>query len=165
MYYMVSVRTDPEQTGHTGRCPCTKCVHDYRGYAEGVFGPMAGRLMCPQNSTGLHKTARAASACLLCCCLCVLAVQAWLQEFMTACRGAVADADPKVVEAIRPDIPRPITNMFNELEAVSVDDEDEMKRVGRAHVTVLEPPTFTSFQRTSATFFAAFVLYGSSCRE
>lgn len=109
----------------------------------------------------------AASVCLpeSAVCVCLLAVQAWLQEFMTACRGAVADADPKVVEAMRPIIPRPITNMFYELETVSEDDEDEMKLVDCAHVTVLEPPTYTPFQRTSSTFFAAFVLYGSSCRE
>jgi hypothetical protein len=95
----------------------------------------------------------------------VLVEQAWLQKFMTACRAAVVDADPGVVAAMQPHVPRPITDTIRELEAVSADDETEMKRVGRAHVTVLEPPANTPFQHTSATFFAAFVLYGSSCRE
>lgn len=91
---------------------------------------------------------------------------AWLQKFMTACRAAVADADPGVVAAMQPLVPRPITDTFHELESVSDDDDEtEMKRVGRAHVTVLEPPAYTPFQHTSSTFFAAFVLYGSSCRE
>lgn len=84
-------------------------------------------------------------------------MQAWLQKFMTACHGAVADADPEVLEAV----PTPNTLVI----ARRMKGSAEMKRVTSAYVIVLEPPTYTPFQRTSSTFFAAFVLYGSSCKE
>jgi hypothetical protein len=83
-------------------------------------------------------------------------VQDWLQCFMAAGRQAVVDTDQRLVAAMHPDVPRPMLTGKCDLQRV-----DEGENAGSTYLTVMEPPSFTPFQRTSSTFFTAFVLYGS----
>jgi hypothetical protein len=79
-------------------------------------------------------------------------VQNWLECLVKASEDAAADADATTVAYMTPGC---------EVQDGTSDAAGAAVGHDRTHVTLLEKPCYSPFQRTSATFFVAFVQYGS----